>query len=101
MVSSLISGYSDNSTVGTSFGVGDGYGKGGLGTRTTYLTSQKLIVVLMVVILCHIRVGIICPSVIHKNTGPIIYHILAGSIIVFLLIMVEVLLFLGNPTSPP
>ena len=62
------------------------------------LPPIKLVFGLMVYILCDIRVGNIHPWVFHTNEGHIIHHILLGSIIVILLVMVEVILVLGQPT---
>ena len=42
----------------------------------------------MMVILCHLRVGILYPLVIHTNTGPIIHKILGGSCIMARMVMV-------------
>ena len=68
---------------------------------TPTLPPKKLIVVLMVVILCHIRVGNNHPWIIHTNTGTIIHHILGGGMILFLLLMSEAVLVLVQPTSTP
>ena len=64
----------------------------------TELPPEELTIALMVVILCCIRVGIIHPRVIHKNTGPILVHILGGRIIIALLVMAELVFVLGTPT---
>ena len=50
------------------------------------------------VILCHLKVRVIHPRVIHKNTGNIICNILGGRIIIVLMAMVDMVLVLG--TSP-
>ena len=61
MASSSIKEYYVDTLCGFSFGVGVVDGKGGVGTRTTHLTSQDLIVGLMVAILYDLRVGCIHP----------------------------------------
>ena len=65
------------------------------------LPPKQFIFVLMVVILCHIRVGNIHSFVVHTNTGHIILHVLGGRIIMFLVVMVEVLLILEPTTDTP
>ena len=65
------------------------------------LPPEELTIALMVVILCCIRVGIIHPLVIHKNKGPILYHILGGRITIALLVTAELVFVLGPPTSTP
>ena len=44
----------------------------------TTLSPKKLIILFLVVILCHIRVGIFNILVINKNVGPIINHVLVS-----------------------
>ena len=63
------------------------------------LPSKNLKVGLMVVTLCCQEVSIIHSWVIHKNTGPILHKILVGRIIMVLLVMVEVVLVLVQPTG--
>ena len=65
------------------------------------LSPEELNIELMVIILCCTRVGIIHPRVIHKNTGPIIHHILGGRIIIALLAMADLFFPLLTPTSTP
>ena len=69
-----------------------------LGSPT--LPTKKSIVAFMVVILCHLRVYIIHPGFICTKTGPITHHILVGTIIMLLLVMLEVVLIIGPPTYP-
>ena len=70
-----------------------------LGSPT--LSHRKSMFVFMVVILCHLGVGIIQSWVIHTNTGTLLNHTLLGRIIIKLLKMVEVVLVLVQTTSPP
>ena len=65
------------------------------------LTPKMFIVLFIVVILCHTRLGNIHPFVVHKNTGIILHTILGGRIIMFLMVLTEMVLILGTPTSPP
>ena len=60
----------------------------------------NMFVGLIVLILYHLRVVIIHPWVIQIKTGPIIFHIRGGRIILAMLVMIEVLLILWPPTSP-
>ena len=62
---------------------------------------KKLIVSLMVLILCHITVGIFHPWVIPKKAGPLICYLLVGVTNLVLMMMVEVVLFLVPTTYPP
>ena len=55
----------------------------------------------MVVIFCHKGGLIIHPRIIHTKTGTNINKMLGGRIIILLMMMVEVVLVLGQPTSPP
>ena len=70
-----------------------------LGTPT--LPTRKLIVGLVVAIFFYLRVGNIHPWFIHTKNVPILHHILWGIIILLMMVMVEVLLVLGKPTSTP
>ena len=65
------------------------------------LHPKMLIVVLIILILWLFIVCIIHTWIVHTHTGPIIHRIWGGRIIMFLLVMVEVVLFLLPPTSPP
>ena len=65
------------------------------------LPPRKFIVGLMVSVLCDIIVGNIHLRVIHTKKGNILHHIFVGGIIVLLLVMIEVVLVLGKPTSTP
>ena len=67
----------------------------------TLLPPKRIIVGLIVVTLCHIRVDITHPWLVHTNIGPIIHNILEGRIIILLLLIVEVVLVLGKLTSTP
>ena len=86
---------------GSSFGVGDGDGKGGVGPRTTHLTPQKVDCCIDSGDFFHYRVGNIHTGVIHIKKGPIIHQMLLGRIIMLLMVMVEVRLVTGPPTSTP
>ena len=61
----------------------------------------KIIFVLVVVILYLLRVGIINQWFVKINTGFLIHYFRGGMIILVLLVMVEVGLVLGPPTSTP
>ena len=63
------------------------------------LPTRKSIVGLRVTILCTLRVGIIHPWVINTKKVPILRHIFGGRIIMVLMVMVEVVLILVQPTS--
>ena len=70
-----------------------------LGTPT--LPTKNWIVGLMVVILCHLWVGIIQQWAIPTNLGNIINHLWVGRINLSLIVMEETMLELIKPTSPP
>ena len=50
--------------------------------------------------LCHIRVGIIHTRL-QTKIGPILYYLLGGMISLVFLVVLEVVLVLGTPTSTP
>ena len=61
----------------------------------------KFTVGLMVEIFCGLRLGNIYTWVIHTKKGTIINHIFKGRITALILVMVDVVLVLGQPTSTP
>ena len=61
----------------------------------------KIVVGLVVVILCHIRLGIIQQWSIQKDTGILINYLRRESIILVLLVIVGVVFVLGQPTYTP
>ena len=65
------------------------------------LPLRKLIVRLMAVIFCDLRLGYIHPLIIHTKKGTILNNTFGEIIVVLLLVMVEVVLVLGQPTSTP
>ena len=62
---------------------------------------RKLIVGLMVLILNHLRIGIVQPWSITKNTDPLICHIGGRRINSVIMVILEVVLVLVPPISPP
>ena len=68
---------------------------------TPKFSPKNMIVGLMVVVLCHIWVGIIQPWSITTRTGPILYYIIKGRINLALMVMVEVGLIKGQHASTP
>ena len=68
---------------------------------TPIVPPIKCIIVFMVVILCHLRVGNIQPWSIPKNTGPLLNYIVVGSDNIMLLVVLEVMVVLGPPNFPP
>ena len=72
-----------------------------MGPRTTHLTSQKFDFWIDGGVFVSLQSREIRPWFIHTKTSNIIHHILEGSIIMELLVMVEVVLVLGPPTDPP
>ena len=64
-------------------------------------SPKNMIFGLMVVVLCHIWVGIIQPWSITTNTDTIIYYIIKGRINFSLLVMVEVVFVEKQHTSTP
>ena len=64
-------------------------------------TPTKLIFELMVVVFFHLVAVIIHPWAIPKNIDHLLCRLLLGSINLGLLFLVELVLILGQPTSPP
>ena len=63
--------------------------------------TKHIIFGLMVVIFCHLGVGIIWWWLIQTNIGPNIHYLKGGTIILVLLVMVEVVLVIEQPTLGP
>ena len=64
-------------------------------------TTRKFSVVFIEVLLCHLRVGILYPWVIHKTKDHMLNKILGGRIMVVILVILDLVLVLGPPTYPP
>ena len=67
----------------------------------TNLPPINIIVGLMLVILCHLWVGIIHIRLITINTGSLIHYIRGGAIILLLIAVVEVAFLIVPTTSTP